>query len=69
MAEHKRPYCWADKKELAEETYGYLSPEHVDASERNCTCLLLDGHDGPHQWTPDDEIVVSFPPTEPDHAG
>ncbi len=64
MAEHKRPHCWADKKAWAEETYGYLSPEHVEAESQNCTCMLLDGHDGPHEWTPNDEIVVQFPPRD-----
>ena len=24
------------------------------------TCLLADGHDGPHEFTPDSEIVVRF---------
>lgn len=31
--------------------FGFDDGEH--------TCLLLDGHDGPHEPTPDDEIVVS----------
>lgn len=29
-------------------------------SEQNATCMLLDGHDGPHQFTPDAEITVRF---------
>ena len=24
------------------------------------TCMLLLGHDGPHEWTRDDQIGVSF---------
>jgi hypothetical protein len=24
------------------------------------TCMLLDGHDGPHEFTPDSEIVIGF---------
>lgn len=26
------------------------------------TCMLLDGHDGPHEWTRDDQIRASFAP-------
>lgn len=26
------------------------------------TCLLLDGHEGPHAFTPDDEITLQFVP-------
>jgi hypothetical protein len=28
--------------------------------EGRSTCLLPDGHDGPHEFTPDTEIVVRF---------
>lgn len=31
------------------------------------TCMLLDGHDGPHIWSRDDEIGVRFAPLETDH--
>lgn len=37
-------------------------PETEDGC--STTCMLLDGHDGPHEWTRDDEIVVRFPPPE-----
>jgi hypothetical protein len=26
------------------------------------TCMLPQGHDGPHEWTRDDEIGVEFAP-------
>ena len=39
-------------------------PETEDGC--STTCFLLDGHEGPHRWTRDDEIVVSF--AEADHA-
>jgi hypothetical protein len=26
------------------------------------TCMLMDGHAGPHEWTRDDEIQVRFAP-------
>ena len=28
--------------------------------EIGSTCLLPDGHDGPHEFTPDSEIMVTF---------
>lgn len=30
------------------------------------TCMLLDGHEEPHEWTRDDQIGVSFAPAVPD---
>lgn len=24
------------------------------------TCMFLDGHDGPHEFTPDSEVVIGF---------
>jgi hypothetical protein len=47
--------------------FGGLSPTGSErrtmsdrADDRGQTCMLADGHDGPHEWTPDDEIVVEF---------
>jgi len=31
-----------------------------DERDVGSTCMLPDGHDGPHEWTPDDEITVRF---------
>lgn len=28
------------------------------------TCMLPDGHDGPHEWSRDDEITIRFAPAE-----
>jgi hypothetical protein len=28
------------------------------------TCMLLDGHEGDHQWTRDDQIGIRFADTE-----
>jgi|KBSSwiStaDraftv2_1062776.scaffolds.fasta_scaffold00399_23 hypothetical protein len=41
-------HCWADN-------------DAVDYGEMSETCMLEAGHDGPHEWTPDDQIRVSFP--------
>lgn len=46
-------HCWADGPRRE-------TPERFVGS----TCMLWDGHDGPHEWTPDDEIGVTF---EEDH--
>ena len=42
--------------------------EHEEAAGRSWdgpgqTCMLDDGHAGPHEWTGDDGIVVEFPPS------
>ncbi len=70
MSEEKRVlHCWKDKGEYVEETYGYLSEEYVENFAEEClddgghggsTCMLPDGHEGPHVWTPDGDIRVSF---------
>ena len=47
----------------AENTFGSLSDEYINTYiNGNATCMLPAGHDGPHEWTPDDEIVVAFEP-------
>ena len=54
-------HCWKDEREHIEEAYGVGSDEwHAGFDGPGGTCLLLDGHDGPHEFTPDDEITVSF---------
>lgn len=61
-------HCWTDRSEWIEETYGYLSTEYLDDAAKaygdpnwcGSTCLLPGGHSGPHVWTPNDEIVVTF---------
>lgn len=29
------------------------------------TCMLLDGHEGDHEWMRDDQITITFPPLDP----
>jgi len=49
MIDEKRiVHCWED------------GPRTDD--DCGTTCMLLDGHDGPHEWTRDDEIVIQFLP-------
>lgn len=54
--------CWADRLEWTRETYGYLSDEYIAYvhMEADHTCLLPDGHNGPHVWIVSDEIVIEF---------
>jgi hypothetical protein len=33
-----------------------------DGEEYGATCLLDDGHEGPHEWTPDKDIRIAFAP-------
>ena len=55
-------HCWADKGEFIEERFGFYSSECFNylVEDDRCSCLLPDGHDGPHEWTPDKDIVITF---------
>jgi hypothetical protein len=57
-------HCWAGREEVDEKWRAevYL----VTEEEPGQTCLLPAGHDGPHEWTPDSRITVSFPRHLPD---
>lgn len=55
-------HCWMGYQEWLEETTGkpwYELPD-VEEGTRSATCLLPDGHKGPHEWTPDDEIIIGI---------
>lgn len=59
-----RPHCWMGLLEFLREAWG-----DVEGYERfeqmggePMTCLLLDGHDGEHEWTRDADITVRFAP-------
>jgi hypothetical protein len=45
-------HCWADVRD------GLELWESIDMP--GATCFLPDGHDGPHEFTPDSEVVISF---------
>lgn len=59
--------CWTDREEWLEATYGPLSDEYLDVhatavlnNSPHEICMLEAGHEGPHQWVPDDQIVIRF---------
>lgn len=55
--------CWTGKLDWIIETFGDLSREWCEYVAQNgpCeTCMLPEGHAGPHVWTPNDKIVLVF---------
>lgn len=61
-------HCWTDKLEWIIETYGDLSSHWYDYVAREGpgeTCMLEKGHEGPHEWTPDDQIIITFKEAPP----
>jgi hypothetical protein len=48
-------HCWED------------GPETEDGC--STTCMLLDGHEGDHDWVRDDRIGISFAPAAPVETG
>lgn len=56
MSDEKRVlHCWEP------------GPETEDGC--TTTCMLEDGHDGPHEWTRDDAIGISFASAEKTEQG
>ena len=51
--------CWQghrDQFEVGTDEYIQSWIDYPDGA----TCLLPEGHEGPHEWTPDDQILISF---------
>lgn len=53
-------HCWFDF---------WADIEDGDTSLPGHTCMLPDGHDGPHEPTPDKEILISFAEDQPLREG
>ena len=55
-------HCWAGLDSLTDPVAWEVElKKHAELpQECNFTCMLVDGHTGPHQWTPDDQITVRF---------
>jgi len=52
-------HCWKDYREHIEETCGVGSDAWNASFDRSGgTCMLPEGHDGPHEFTADDQIMV-----------
>jgi hypothetical protein len=52
-------HCWADYSTCL---HAGLAPFDADLYSVGGTCLLPSGHIGPHEFTRDDEILVTFSP-------
>lgn len=53
MTDQPAVHCWEDGPRKGEnEPYGSLGT--------GSSCMLPDGHDGPHEFTWDDEIIITF---------
>lgn len=54
-------HCWKDYREWLVEQGREYSDEHIATyHDGNKTCLAADGHDGDHEWIPDDDIVIKL---------
>ena len=49
-------HCWQDNAEI----HNFGSEKWVEAFLNPATCMLEAGHDGPHFFTPDEEIMIAF---------
>lgn len=69
MAEERVVHCWAGRREELEaaDPENYWRSAEWQSGEDGI-CLRLDGHDGPHEFTPTDQIVLRFS-EESDAAG
>ena len=61
-------HCWQDSVEEATKKYGFGSTEWAEAVNNPSTCMLEAGHNGPHEFTPDGQIVITFAAKERRHA-
>jgi hypothetical protein len=51
-------HCWQGKREHTE--FGSQEWHDTFLDDGDGTCMLDDGHDGPHEFTPDSQIIVQF---------
>lgn len=55
-------HCWADGPSLLE--WMEANPDADVEEYMGSTCMLEKGHDGPHEFTPDDRIGITFASAE-----
>ncbi len=61
-------HCWKGKREHIEETvpdYVMSDAWHAAWRDGEATCMLEEGHEGDHVFTPDSQITITFPQYEP----
>ncbi len=56
----KMVHCWADKMEVLGIEKFYETLEDDNPEGIGSTCMLEDGHEGPHKFVRDDLIGVTF---------
>jgi len=56
-----KPHCWKSNVEEAAEIHGYASEQWGDAMNHPSTCMLLEGHEGPHDFVFDGDILIKLP--------
>lgn len=64
-------HCWTCRREWLEARYGFHSEQHLETYSQDFidgTCMLPAGHAGPHDFTPDHAIRITFSDKEPPHA-
>ena len=55
------PHCWVSKSDQVE--FGSKEWDEIFAyGGCDASCMLLEGHEGPHMFVPDNEIGVEFKP-------
>lgn len=65
MSENRVLHCWADYTEHVIKQHGFGSEQYVDAVlDGGATCMRERGHDGDHEWTPDEDIGITFEGSE-----
>jgi len=52
-------HCWEDKAEYIRENYGKTDAYYY-AIEHNGTCMLEAGHEEPHDFIADENLVIDF---------
>jgi hypothetical protein len=65
-------HCWKDEREHLADVHGWGTDAYWNAwaltwdgdVSLDGTCMLEAGHDGPHEFTPDSDIGVTFAPAE-----
>jgi hypothetical protein len=61
MSEPRVLHCWEDRHDFETRDVAIGSDAWVASHFKpNATCMLEDGHDGPHEWTDDGDIGVRF---------